>query len=182
MSSDKTATERLRELLDERGVEWWYGIGEKSTVFDGEHDVRYEVDGTLGLLFIRSALDVTPEQAIAATLGNERTAFLEEKVKRQGEYIDKLTKEKKALFAQNCESATRHAGQIDAMQKKLDAATMGAGTCRDLADTPQYGDKTRFECSECGYEYNAVGGFGCDYGDEPDFRFCPNCGRKVVGE
>ena len=66
--SEQTATERLRELLDERGVKWWEGIGEKSTVFDGEHDVRYEVDGTLGLLFIRSVLHVTPEQAIAATL------------------------------------------------------------------------------------------------------------------
>lgn len=53
-------------------------------------------------------------------------------------------------------------------------------TCRDVADTPQYGYKTRFECSECGYEYSAVGGFGCDYGDEPDFRFCPNCGAKRV--
>ena len=61
-------------------------------------------------------------------------------------------------------------------------ATLGRGTCRDVAETPQYRDKTRFECSECGYEYSAVGGFGCDYGDEPDFNYCPNCGRKVVSE
>ena len=59
------------------------------------------------------------------------------------------------------------------------AATMGRGKCRDLAETPDYRDKTEFKCSECGYEYSAVGGFGCDYGDEPDFRFCPNCGRRV---
>lgn len=55
-------------------------------------------------------------------------------------------------------------------------------TCRDLAETPAYRDKTEFKCSECGYEYSAVGGFGCDYGDEPDFRFCPNCGKKAVNE
>lgn len=66
-----TPTDELRAMLDERGIEWWYGIGEKSTVFDGEYGVRYEVDGTLGLLFIRSVLNVTPEQAIAATVGEE---------------------------------------------------------------------------------------------------------------
>ena len=67
--SASTPTERFRSLLDERGIEWWYGIGEKSTVFDGEYGVRYEVDGTLGLLFVRSVLNVAPEQAIAATVG-----------------------------------------------------------------------------------------------------------------
>ena len=59
-------------------------------------------------------------------------------------------------------------------------ATLGRGTCRDLAETPDYRYKTQFECSECGYEYSSVGGFGCDYGDEPDFRYCPNCGKAVV--
>ena len=58
-------------------------------------------------------------------------------------------------------------------------ATLGRGTCRDLAETPDYRDKTEFRCSECGYEYSSVGGFGCDYGDEPDFTYCPNCGRRV---
>ena len=58
-------------------------------------------------------------------------------------------------------------------------ATLGRGTCRDLAETPGYRDKTEFKCSECGYEYSAVGGFGCDCGDEPDFLYCPNCGRAV---
>lgn len=61
-------------------------------------------------------------------------------------------------------------------------ATVGAGTCHDPAETPSYRDKTEFKCSECGYEYSAVGGFGCEYGDEPDFNFCPNCGKKVVSE
>ena len=71
--------------------------------------------------------------------------------------------------------------QLATPEQVIDA-TLGRETCRDVADTPHYGDKTRFECSECGYEYSAVGGFGCDYGDEPDFRFCPNCGRKVVSD
>lgn len=62
----------------------------------------------------------------------------------------------------------------------VEAATLGRGECHDLAETPVYLDKTEFKCSECGYEYSAVGGFGCDHGDEPDFSFCPNCGRMVV--
>ena len=64
-------------------------------------------------------------------------------------------------------------------QQAIDA-TLGRGECHDLAVTPDYRDKTEFKCSACGYEYSAVGGFGCDQGDEPDFNFCPNCGAKVV--
>lgn len=59
-------------------------------------------------------------------------------------------------------------------------ATLGRGTCKDLAEFRGFGTKTEFKCSECGYEYSAVGGFGCDYGDAPEFNYCPNCGRKVV--
>ena len=117
-----SATERLRALLDERGVEhvdaedghtqhtWWS---------DGDHEIAASNSGERLAVY-----NLTPEQAIDATLGR--------------------------------------------------------GTCRDLAETPDYRYKTQFECSECGYEYSSVGGFGCDYGDEPDFRYCPNCGRRVV--
>ena len=118
-------TEELCRLLDEQGLEWREHeapAAECIAFFDGNgwHDCWESVGGEVNVTF-----SMTPEQAIAATLGT--------------------------------------------------------GTCRDVADAPQYGDKTRFECSECGYEYSAVGGFGCDYGDEPDFRFCPNCGRRCVG-
>jgi len=126
-----SATDELRRLLDERGVEWrrtpHYSSEsqDNETVFAGDGIEWYANDhlnGRLGLRALR--YEVTPEQAVAATLG--------------------------------------------------------PGTCRDLAETPDYRDKTQFECSECGYEYSSVGGFGCDYGDEPDFRYCPNCGRRVV--
>ena len=73
-----------------------------------------------------------------------------------------------------------HMRVADLTPEQAIEATLGRGTCRDLAETPEYRDKTEFKCSECGYEYSAVGGFGCDCGDTPDFRFCPNCGRKVV--
>ena len=120
---EMSATDELRRLLDDRGVEWRVGdYPTTCTVWESDGIVWHGLwrDGCIELI----AWQVTPEQAIDATLGR--------------------------------------------------------GTCRDLAETPDYRYKTQFECSECGYEYSSVGGFGCDYGDEPDFRYCPNCGKAVV--
>lgn len=50
-------------------------------------------------------------------------------------------------------------------------------TCHD----EELDDEHCFKCSLCEYEYSAVGGFGCDFGDDPDFTYCPDCGAKVVG-
>lgn len=49
-------------------------------------------------------------------------------------------------------------------------------TCHD----EEQDDEHCFKCSLCGYEYSAVGNFGCEFGDDPDFAYCPNCGAKVV--
>lgn len=78
-----STTDELRELLDKRGVEWRDGFCKKSTMFDGAHGVRYEVDGTLGKLFIRSVLPINPEQAIAATLGDDEI----DKLKAENEQL-----------------------------------------------------------------------------------------------
>ena len=120
-----TATERLRAMLDERGVEWTPSVwSAKDETFYTVGEVGFlATEMSNGRMKVCTAGYPTPEQVIEATLGR--------------------------------------------------------GECRDLAETPEYRDKTEFKCSECGYEYSAVGGFGCDYGDEPDFRYCPNCGRKV---
>lgn len=69
-----TATERLRELLDERGIEWgiadysrrrlmtvWHANGQKWQFFE---------DRKTGWTHLSCRMDyLTPEQAIAATLG-----------------------------------------------------------------------------------------------------------------
>lgn len=63
-----TATEKLRAMLDERGVEWTYADGTVS-FSDGErwfHAWAYN-DGAMCV----SMGYLTPEQAIAATLGRE---------------------------------------------------------------------------------------------------------------
>ena len=67
--TDMTPTERLRELLDERGVEWDYGI-------TGAETTRFNANG-LHLTFtpmrygLVCSTILTPEQAVEATLGRE---------------------------------------------------------------------------------------------------------------
>lgn len=70
-----TATERLRQLLDERGVEWgklvdsygiigtfwWDSNNDQCSALEGADDIP------IGKLSVQANL--TPEQAIAATLG-----------------------------------------------------------------------------------------------------------------
>ena len=76
--SDKSATERLREMLDERGVEW-----ESKDVegIPGFHDTRWNaydvrwcyvefVGNNYTKLGPSGEFHCTPEQAIAATLGS----------------------------------------------------------------------------------------------------------------
>ena len=63
-----TATERLRALLDERGVEWRVGdYPTTCTVWESDGIVWYGLwrDGCIELI----AWQVTPEQAVEATLG-----------------------------------------------------------------------------------------------------------------
>ena len=61
-----SATERLRALLDERGVEWKdYGYENHTWWGEWHAENRSSVNG----LFVKVEGVVTPEQAIAATLG-----------------------------------------------------------------------------------------------------------------
>lgn len=65
-----TATDELRRMLDERGVEWMDGgmFHRTHWVIDGIHYVAFEQGGKL---YLQSSIGpLTPEQAIAATLGS----------------------------------------------------------------------------------------------------------------
>lgn len=126
-----SATDKLRRLLDERGVEWW--------AEDDPEDPPY--------YFVTKWFSNASEQTF--------------------EEIPAIRSRSLTAFCITPEQAV--------------AATLGPGTCRDVAEFRGFGTKTEFRCSECGYEYSAVGGFGCDYGDEPDFRYCPSCGARVIG-
>ena len=68
-----SATERLRALLDERGVEWWPAkyYKDENTVWRAngmEWRASEQTDGKL-LIGCTSLAHLTPEQAVAATLG-----------------------------------------------------------------------------------------------------------------
>jgi hypothetical protein len=68
-----TATDQLRRMLDERGVEWYEPVQMEGSVFtrwnsDGVSWTASMVHGRNNALRI-GASTVTPEQAIAATLG-----------------------------------------------------------------------------------------------------------------
>lgn len=82
VEDEMTATERLRAMLDERGVEWGNvrRDGSESNYltewqFDGNQGIataiEWSVGGGLSVDIHRHHL--TPEQAIAATLGEEQT-------------------------------------------------------------------------------------------------------------
>lgn len=72
--SNPTATDVLRRLLDERGVEWM------PSVFDPQHETFYSVENGVGFIVtefpeigrmsLACDMRITPAQAIAATLGS----------------------------------------------------------------------------------------------------------------
>lgn len=67
MSSDN-ATERLRELLDERGVKWGETRDGATAFSDESGHVRWAIACGAAKCFFEVG-PLTPEQAIAATLG-----------------------------------------------------------------------------------------------------------------
>ena len=68
-----TATDELRRMLDERGVEWM------PSVFDRQHETFYSTENGVGFIVtefpeigrmsLACDMRITPEQAIEATLG-----------------------------------------------------------------------------------------------------------------
>ena len=155
----ESSTKTLRRLLDERGTEhydyraevWWGG---ESSGGGGAKYTAYEQ--TDGLICVEIA-DLTPEQAIAATLGTTDARPTQE----ESSGTCKLDDFADVPFSVDYE---------------IEGYDMGSGS--DYA--------TLAECSACGAyiivppEYHHV--LTCD-GDEvyQPYRFCPNCGAKVVG-
>lgn len=74
--TDSNATERLRELLDERGEKWRAWPGKNDTIwsmYDEPHTATESIYGTL------IVTGITPEQAVAATLGAGECENLEKR-------------------------------------------------------------------------------------------------------
>lgn len=132
-------TEVLRRLLDERGVEWvnTRNDGSKSDYFtewqfDGIEGHAIATEWAVGHLTVCIAHPMSPEQAIAATLGPCNCTNGE----RTGERID-------------LDAPTP--GVTDARVVRLD----GAGTCHVMTIGEFNGEGTEYYdyCSNCGYEF-----------------------------
>lgn len=161
-----SATDALRALLDERGVEWWEGWDKDLTLFDGANGVRWMADYTLGELFLRSVLSVTPEQAVAATLGPAYEPSIA--AHWDGDVLVLTTpRDPSSVHVQRGEGEPRRVYPAE--------ATLGPGTCHDIHEDDGY-----FKCSGCGGRMH-----GWTEDDSAIWfsspHFCPNCGKRVVG-
>ena len=182
-----TATERLRELLDERGVEWTEGIARPELTqvrIDGKV-VKFHPwqPNTLKV----SLFDITPEQAIAAILGSSNCSNNCTNSERTGAprlphfwthdgvlhiELPKLPDFISVLLPDQRDREVRSA--------RVWLYTRDSGTCHDV------GDPSDFCCSECGVRmftdtsdtYTMIASDGRTIIKHPNY--CPNCGRKVV--
>lgn len=158
-----TATDELRRMLDERGVEW-EDCGNGATYVEHNGEAwRFDYDELFDQLAIVCLSGYTPAQAIAATLGDvpslpyfwthDDTLHIE------------LPKLPESISVRLPDQRDREVGSARVWQYTLDSET-----CR--YEIAFFGDgKAWFACSECG------GMASADY-DPP--KYCPHCGRKVV--
>lgn len=154
------STDEIRARFDELDIKWWPSSepGHESVttywLVDGIKWVAFEdEDNTLWLNCI-SVLELTPAQAIAATVGN-----------RDAEYV------LRQLVAQLGDAADFHFANkyvdciVDEYAGKL--AKVGAGTCKRVYH-PNRITKT-CTCSNCGYGAS-----------DERWAYCPKCGHKYV--
>ena len=172
-----TATETLRAILDERGVEWSSPSGLNSSFADsitfiGDVAVVSEIDGSD---LLRINFDGTPEQAIAATLG------VSDATQTRQRDAGTLTAEKvRELMEENSRQypsptdpyvwLTEYDWQAIADEMN---ATLGRGTC-EVEGSIDYGE---FGC----WQYELSCGCRIIWPDNEPPRFCPECGARYVG-
>ena len=165
-----SATEELRRMLDERGVEWDYGIGGASTT-------EFMTSSGLALSFMdwRDRLTcttlLTPEQAIEATLGPEPDDAAMVKLHEQMNTALLEYERAQGIEMRDGDAAITVPFVAKMHELLEEAATLGRGTCH-LTSAPQYGEGCQ-ECSSCGA---VLDGYLFDGGR------CPNCRAKVVKE
>ena len=153
-----TATDKLRELLDKRGVKWTEWLPRTATCWtDGTHGFVADPNDD-GRLWLSMSM-MTPEQAIAATLGcRELTA----------EQVRKCAKE--VYFEGYNDGSVGRGPHIEETDWQWIANKLNA----ELEEKTCHNTQTNFDfqCSECGT---------ClDNGRTLGIRYCPHCGAKVV--
>jgi len=179
-SSDLTATERLRRMLDELGVE--HEGTDRSLRWRDRNGVMMQAfplaDGELGM----DVWSCTPEQAIAATLGScncsnsERTDVprLPHFWTHDGALHVELPKLPESISVRLPDQRDREVGSARVWQYTRDS-----GTCHDKGTFESWG---LFTCSNCSIviPLNAAKD-APEVGKIVPLKFCPNCGARVVG-
>lgn len=155
-----TSTDDLRRLLDERGVE--YEAEDMQTnmqTYWGDWCFMEPLDAkphTLGAQCELMLIPATPEQAIAATMGNDDNLLERENSKLEHKLSNMETKLLKA-------------------QERIDElnATLSSGTCEMHRYKNALGFIDEWKCSECNADVSGIA-------DDTPPNYCPNCGRKIV--
>lgn len=183
MSNDKSATKRMFELLDERGVE--YEWNSESFSYDGFNGVWWIVEGRHDDNVDLYAPCATPEQAIEVTLGHKQQSdpvweqwlngLKHDEIKTIGDAVQQLMYESIEhggdmgpngnTYGGVDEGEVLTLGFINDWIEKFDAL-LEHKTCKVEKNTDDYG----WYC-ECGNFFPP---------SVPPHNFCPNCGRKVV--
>lgn len=152
-----SATDELRRMLDERGVE--YKRHYLNTSWYAGMNLYMATDDKNGTLIVDN---LTPEQAISATLGGGTLTVeqVEEAVYRN------------CKFYEGCEV------DVEAIADELNSRA--ERTCKFVSSK---GSDYPPVCSACGYE---LGIYDCEWFEDGtygyDGNYCPNCGCKVVCE
>lgn len=165
-----TATEELRRLLDERGVEWM------PSAFDPPHETFYKVNGVgfivtefpeIERVSLACDMRITPEQAVEATLGPE-DAFTREDVEGafvSGYSLGCLPAGSDPQWDQNEQTVDEHMAELGWVRER--------GECRITSAILLY-DPDGYETTlSCGHVVHMP---------PDDFDYCPECGRKVSGD
>ena len=161
-----SAIDELRRMLDERGVEWRNGL--KGVTFVGDW-CFVEYDN--GKLAATCEPVLTPEQAIAATLGD---AFTREECEASfvhGYSLGTLPVGSDPQWDENRQTVDEHMAELGWVRER---------TCR-IENT-----KGEWFCSCCG-EVVASDDPWCELftngnAIEELWNYCPSCGAKVVSE
>lgn len=181
---EPTATERLRALLDERGVEYRWDNGTATWYVDG---VMYNAWGRDNERLTMSVCHLTPEQAIAATLGQEDIYTREdmEGAFVSGYSLGSLPVGSDPRWNENRQTVDEHMAELGWVRKE--AATLGSFNCSssertetchpvisdNLMESEGTGDAWA-DCSECGHLLFVL--------TDPNSQvpnFCPNCGKRI---
>lgn len=185
-----SATDELRRMLGERGVEWIASGTDTCWKSSGGYPMR-AWDTTNGT-HMRVA-DLTPEQAIAATLGG---AFTREECEASfvhGYSLGTLPVGSDPQWDENRQTVDEHMAELGWVR----AATLG-GTCETCPqmDNPDSfirhligretchvkkgsGDTAGWwVCERCGTPFDMIGALACMEKRKP--TFCPGCGARIV--